>query len=49
VEQATLVLSNVTIISRESPIRNTLMKKNHEEQKDKASRWKYDAIEATFE
>ncbi len=26
-EQAKLVLSNVTIISRESPIRNTLMKK----------------------
>ena len=33
VEQAKLVLSNVTIISRESPICNTLMKKNHKEQK----------------
>ncbi len=33
VEQGTLVLSNVTIISRESPICNTLMKTNHEEQK----------------
>ncbi len=27
-EQAKLVLLNMTIISRESPIRNTLMKKN---------------------
>jgi hypothetical protein len=33
VEQAKLVLSNVTIISRESPICNTLMKKKQEEQK----------------
>jgi hypothetical protein len=48
-EQATLVLSNVTIISRESPIRNTLMKKTTRSKKDEAMRWKYDAIEATFE
>jgi hypothetical protein len=46
---ANLVLSNVTIISRESPIRNTLMKKTMRSKKDKAMRWKYDAIEATFE
>jgi hypothetical protein len=32
-EQAKLALSNVMIISRESPICNTLMKKNQEEPK----------------
>jgi hypothetical protein len=32
-EQAKLVLLNVTIISRESPICNNLMKKKQEEQK----------------
>ncbi len=49
VEQAKLVLLNVTIISKESPICNTLMKKNTRSKKDEAMRWKYDAIEATFE
>ncbi len=36
------------IISRESPICYTLMKKNTKSKKDKALRWKYDTIEATF-
>jgi hypothetical protein len=49
VEQAKLVLLNVTIISRESPICNTLMKKTQEEPKNQATGWKYDAIEGTFE
>ncbi len=48
-EHVTLVLSNVTIISREFPICYIWMKKNHEEEKDQALHWKYDAIKATFE
>ena len=45
----TLVLSNATIISRESPIHYIWMKKSMRSKKDQALHWKYDAIEATFE
>jgi hypothetical protein len=45
----TFVLSNAKIISRESPIHYIWMKKNMRSKKDQALRWKYDAIEATFE
>ncbi len=48
-EQVTLVLWNVMIISRESPICNILMKKTTRRKEDQALHWKYDAIEATFE
>jgi hypothetical protein len=46
-EQVTLVLSNAMIILRESPI--CYRKKTTRRKKDQALRWKYDAIEATFE
>ncbi len=48
-EQVTLVLSNATVISRESPICYILMKKNTRRKKDQALHWKYDVIEATSE
>jgi hypothetical protein len=48
-EKVTLFLSNATIISRKSPICYNLMKKTTRGERDQAMRWKYDAIEATFE
>jgi hypothetical protein len=48
-EQVTLVLSNVTIISRESPICYILIKKTTRSKKGQALHWKYDAIDTTFE
>jgi hypothetical protein len=48
-EQVTLVLLNATIIPRESSICYILMKKTSRRKNDQALRWKYDAIEATFE
>ncbi len=48
-EQVTLVLLNVTIILSESPLCYIQIKKTTRRKKDQALRWKYDAIEATFE